>query len=215
MHTLPLVLCLLLSGCFSAATSSIQCGSGGQCSEGRQCVEGWCVTSGPQDGSAQVDAGSDLRPPEPGCAGPGEVKLGPKASACPGVFDAGGAAARCAAGWAPCKDAAAVNLSICETSADIAGFFAADVLGAWTNNYMAPNCRSTMTEAEREMYFGCGKTNGKYTFPADNACMGFNASLECATVNSKWFCGVVGRPHVLADAKNNNASDGVLCCKQN
>jgi hypothetical protein len=215
MRTATLLCCLLLCACFGSVTAPIQCGPEGECGSGRQCVNGWCVAapSSLPDASALTDAGTDQRPPEPGCRNGGEIRLGPSASACPGTFAAGAAAAQCATGWAVCNGSNAVDLNLCNSSASITGFFIADVVGAWTNNYLAPLCRMTTQETDREVFFGCGKTNGKYTFPADNPCMGFRASLECATVMSSWRCAVVGRPHVLADAINNNPVDGVLCCK--
>lgn len=212
MRTTLLFALLLCSGCFGLVTKDLQCSGDGVCGEGRRCLDGLCVAGALQDGApAAGDAGADQQAAQPGCSGPGEVRLGPKAAACPGLFSAGGAAGRCAAGWSPCKSAAGVDLDLCNNSPQLKGFFVADAPGTWTNNYMAPLCRTTLGNQEREMFFGCGRT-GAYTFTADNPCNGFARSLECITVNSKWMCFVQDRPHTLADASNANADDGVLCC---
>lgn len=213
-NAIPL-LCLLLASCFGSVTSPVQCGPEGQCAPGRQCISGWCVAQGEiGDGGSlgTSDAAADAAVTSPGCAAGSGVALGPRAVACAGTFEYGGASALCAAGSSPCQDSASVDLAACNS---LTGFFVADVPGAWTNNFMAPLCRRTdsmISLSERPMFFGCGRL-GAYSFNAQNPCKGFDRSLECATVNSKWNCNNNRDPQYLVNAKNTEAKDGILCCR--
>lgn len=212
MRAAVVTILLILASCFGSQTSGIPLACSKEqpgCPSGLSCVDGVCTQAAPLDqgsGSVTDSAGTD-QSTSYGCANAGGSQVG-AAWACPGVFGAGGAAPRCAQGWRPCTAATGIDLTLCNS---LGGFFVADVPGAWTNNYLAPLCRTT-NDLEREVFFGCGKT-GRYSFPADNACQGFGRSLECATTQSDWTCAVSGRGHTLADAANRNAADGILCCK--
>ena len=205
-------LALTLASCFGSSTQGLPITCTKErpaCPSGLACVDGVCGGSAVADAATSTDGGSADLTPGYGCANPGGVSLGQGAFACPGTFAYGGAAGRCASGWAPCKSANGIDLSLCNS---LSGFFIADVPGAWTNNYLAPQCRSTMLNSEREVFFGCGKT-GAYSFDAMNPCAGFSRSLEAATPQSKWFCPATDRPHVIGDCKNDSALDGILCCR--
>lgn len=205
-------LVLALASCFGPATQGLTLTCTKErpaCPDGLVCVDGVCGGAAVPDAAAAIDGGGVDMTPAYGCAAPGGVSLGQGVFACAGSFTTGGAAGRCASGWAPCKSATGIDLNLCNS---LSGFFVADVPGAWTNNFMAPQCRSTMLNSEREVFFGCGKT-GAYSFEAMNPCAGFARSLEAATVASKWFCPAFDRPHVIGDCKNDNPLDGILCCR--
>lgn len=141
---------------------------------------------------------SDLTPVgTSGCADGKGMYLG-AAWACPGMF--GGtnpsAAQRCAIGWVPCAAATGIELAACKA---LPGFFASSFIG---RNPSGTNVTCMTPNGSNRGIFGCGGPSATET-----ACMGFDQALVCAS-SPDWVCA-----DQLDQIRNNNAQDGVLCCK--
>lgn len=198
-RTRPLLVALLLAGCYNPDTSKIII----VCDPQSPCPDGGLMDSGDGDLPTNPD---DLMSAD-GCkTGDGDF-LGDKARACKGKFAAGGAGDLCAPGWGVCQNSTGIDIALCNA---LDGFYAANVPGYWiTPNRKTPACSaSTGTNA---LMFGCGKLQ---SYAADNmtgiSCSGFGRSVDCSAAATVWKCAA---PFDIAHTSNNEGMDGVLCCK--
>lgn len=198
-----LILPLFTVSCFSPDPTkrTLRCDGENPCPDGLSCVNGLCGEAGTDGSTNNSDLGDvDLKPnANSRCADKHGTQVG-AAWACPATFGGSNpvASARCAAGSVPCSNGAGIDFTRCKM---LPGFFASTYVGRHTNGAtvtcMFPNGNS-------RGIFGCG--TGAAT--QGNACSGFDQALICAT-SSDWVC-----QDQLDQTRNNNASNGVLCCAQ-
>lgn len=212
---LPIIALAMLApaatGCFNPDYSNIvyKCSDEKPaCPEGYACSARICQPIA--DGSASTDTGTDLAA-ESGCADKAGTAVGTTAFACPGLFNKGQAAGRCAPGWHLCDKAAGIDLARCN---GLAGFFVAEAPGSRIVVVQPKDalCQASDGANPVRLFFGCGKLQS-YTFDATApGCMGFNRVLDCA---NPWDCDTGVTPHTLANAAHGAGSegDGVLCCR--
>ena len=172
-----------------------------------QACEGEVDLAAELDLTAPADAPSpaDLLPPPPdlsdvaGCANqvPGSTALGPRAAACAGKFVAGGAAARCAAGWSLCTSYALIDQTITVKG----GFFAAEAPAYWQGTMATEMCNTSVTN--QLLYGIAGPGFGR---PGVKKCGGFPSVLDL-------FPSWTSANGTLAQAANPNDNSGVLCCR--
>lgn len=213
---LPIValtaLAVLSTSCFNPDYSNIvyKCSAEKPgCPEGHACTGGLCQPIA--DGSTGTDAGADLMS-ESGCADKGGTAVGPNAYACPGLFNKGQAASRCAQGWHLCDKAAGIDLAKCN---GLSGFFVAEAPGARIVVVQPEDalCQASDGANPVRLFFGCGKLQS-YTYDATApGCMGFNRVWDCV---APWDCDTGVTPHTLSNANHGTGSesDGLLCCRQ-
>ena len=205
------LLILSASSCFNPDTSRVvfRCDSSHpECPPGQVCgSDNLCISANPdqnlsQDMNSTIDQASSDMALEPGCA-PGitGILVG-NGFACPGVFGAGQATQRCAAGWSICTSASNLDQVACNT---INGFFMGNAPATWSGTPINDACGAGATN---RAWLGCGKrTQGIYD-PAV-FCGSFVKLLDCTTATA-WNCSA---GHTVNQTVNGNPSDGVLCCK--
>ena len=187
------------------------------CPEGHFCDGEKCVLAK----DAPDLGGSDASPPPPpdlrprnGCASLRGAPVGPRAWACPGLFDPGQVRAMCAPGFRICTSAAGVDLPTCRNTT---GFFIADVRGYdqlrdCSGDASAVLC-SYVRNRERPLWFGCGSLTG-FQQNCQRGCSGFVQAS-----NGTIAASIPGPPFLdsftvdIEDQTNNVSTNGVLCCE--
>lgn len=201
--TLPILCLISLSGaCIEPDYSKITVlcpAESPQCPSGMTCISGVCRPESSTDGGTTTDgpagdlAGADMATANL-CPQGRDVVFG-NARGCPGSFSRGKASSQCPSGWAPCQNAAKVDLPTCKASG---AFFAAAVSGYWLG---MPSSESCGAAAGNQILFGCGTLGRSSTAQ----CGGLPRVIDVA---GAWST----TDGTLATAALSDATQGVLCC---
>ena len=193
--------------CCSVDASKVRilCVSGSpeqQCLEGQTCGPlGECVAldggviEPPADQSLTDQTGStpDLTTTSSGCANQGGEKMG-NAWGCLGTFNQGDALKLCRTGLRLCVSSSPVNAPLCGKSSKL---YLAEVSGYWTNTMNQESCGIGGTN---HILFGCGPGRASIL-----QCGGFPIVVDVKG-------SITSADGSLANAKNTDPNQGVLCC---
>lgn len=207
----------LSAACFNPDYSSVQyvCDEANPyCPDGLSCIEGQCLPPDTEIQSPEEDGGiPDLRTPVAGCASGSGTQVG-TAFACPGRFTSRSgsstpsASQLCAAGYTICTNASGIDLARCRM---LSGFFAASApmrRGNGTPNPSTFACGTPTGSMSQVLWAGCGVNQTNTVFDLVQPCQGFGQAVDCVTDN-RWSCFSAN----LSSTDQENAANGVLCCK--
>ena len=225
------ILCLL--GCFNPDLSQVvfTCSEQSQaCPPGQQCISGKCIT--PPDPTTDLSAAADLaligdmQPEDLGAADLAMPKgcanglkfsapVGVNTWACLGQWSAGKAPSLCAAGFAPCKSGATVDVPTCTA---IKSYFfvldsvaeAIDVPACGTKDPTKYLCGEPLAKVNVRLRYGCGGlVNFIVRRSCGPGCFGLPDALSCLNAPNDYNC-----DYSPFSADFNQRGDvGVLCCK--
>lgn len=198
-----LLLVLFGSACYAPDPDKIRitCDSDAGCPSGMTCQGGFCqhiadlAAMPPPSDASMADLSADQASPTTFCASGGGFRFGPKASGCPSMFAAGGAASVCKSPAMPCSSSSGIDLANCNGTP---GFFLADQPGYWLGMKASEACGAS---ALNQIFFGCG-AGGRSGVAK---CGGFDKVIDVGT-------SITSSSGQLKDSSNSDATQGVLCC---